>query len=382
MNTKNKISLFLMLNLAVSSAAIAAETDIAMKGSVPTFIRDSQQPAAHPGLIAAASQASGHYVQLERIDLSPRARINLANSFTVNNPRVLSLATTSALPTHTTLGMNGVPVLDQGMHGTCATFANAAALDAVLGHSEYISELCNLDLGAYLESQDKNYPSGWDGTQNHIVLEQIQKFGTIPMSYQVAYGCGSPNKLEKAYPFKDKLDVGSGMTADDFTRHSEKIMDNISYTNILKSADAFEPTTNMDKVLRSVKQSLNDGHRVVFGTLLDVSGALDKLNGAAGKFHVENDTWVMVPQIIADIKHDMTETNPKKLLVNAGHAMVITAYDDNAVVTASDGKHKGVLTLRNSWSDKAGDKGEYYMTYDFFTKLVFEVIEIVPKAVN
>lgn len=40
------------------------------------------------------------------------------------------------------LGMNSVPVLDQGSYGTCVTFATTAAMDAVLGLGDYISQQC------------------------------------------------------------------------------------------------------------------------------------------------------------------------------------------------------------------------------------------------
>ncbi len=39
----------------------------------------------------------------------------------------------SGYPEKVELGMNGVPVLNQGMHGTCVTFAVTAAVDAALG---------------------------------------------------------------------------------------------------------------------------------------------------------------------------------------------------------------------------------------------------------
>jgi C1A family cysteine protease len=57
-----------------------------------------------------------------------------------------------------------------------------------------------------------------------------------------------------------------------------------------------------------------------------------------------------------------------------GHEMVIIGYDDNAISTDRDMKvHHGLLTLRNSWGDKAGDHGNYYMSYDFFKKFAMEV---------
>src|SRR4029077_16988364 len=87
-----------------------------------------------------------------------------------------------SLPTNVNLGMNNVPVLDQGMHGTCVTFATMAALDAVYGKENYISQLCNLSLGSYLEKISAgSYPSGWNGSLNKIVLEQIKTYGIISM---------------------------------------------------------------------------------------------------------------------------------------------------------------------------------------------------------
>ena len=59
--------------------------------------------------------------------------------------------------------------------------------------------------------------------------------------------------------------------------------------------------------------------------------------------------------------------------------MIITGYDDEAVVMGpKKEKHKGVLTLRNSWSEEAGDHGNYYMTYDHFKTLTLEASEITP----
>src|SRR5437879_1335677 len=57
------------------------------------------------------------------------------------------------LPPAINLGMNGVPVLDQGKHGSCVTFATTAAIDAVLGKGDYVSQLCSLELGSTLEAQ-------------------------------------------------------------------------------------------------------------------------------------------------------------------------------------------------------------------------------------
>ena len=67
------------------------------------------------------------------------------------------------LPKRILLGMNNVPVLDQGSHGTCVTFAITAAIDAALSKGDYISQLCQLELGTYLEPMGYSV-SGWDGS--------------------------------------------------------------------------------------------------------------------------------------------------------------------------------------------------------------------------
>ena len=58
------------------------------------------------------------------------------------------------LPNKVQLGMANVPVLDQGIHGSCAVFAVTAALDAALKRGDHVSQLCLLQLGNYLEAED------------------------------------------------------------------------------------------------------------------------------------------------------------------------------------------------------------------------------------
>ena len=76
------------------------------------------------------------------------------------------------------LGMNGVPVLDQGIHGSCVTFAVTAALDAAIKKGDYISQLCLLQLGNYIE-QEEGEPSGWNGLWNREAFARIDKYGIV-----------------------------------------------------------------------------------------------------------------------------------------------------------------------------------------------------------
>jgi C1A family cysteine protease len=75
-------------------------------------------------------------VYLIDIKLSPAERAALFNF----NPKVTHGYKSSRvdLPSSVNLGMNNVPVLDQGRHGTCATFATTAAVDAALGQGDYV----------------------------------------------------------------------------------------------------------------------------------------------------------------------------------------------------------------------------------------------------
>ena len=123
---------------------------------------------------------------------------------------------------------------------------------------------------------------------------------------------------------------------------------------------------NPDTTLQNVKSALDAGDRLTFGVLL--FGLDEGLAGAVGKHHSYNDSWVLTPEIIKDI-----EAHGEF----GGHAMIITGYDDDATAIDSHGRsHKGLLTLRNSWGSQIGDKGDFYMSYDYFKTLTLEIQRI------
>ena len=108
------------------------------------------------------------------------------------------------------------------------------------------------------------------------------------------------------------------------------------------------------------------GDRVTFGTLL-LDFDLGTM-GAVGKKGEHYDSWILTPEIARDIF-----LNPDF----GGHEMVITGYDDQAVAIDDEGRtHQGLLTLRNSWGNNIGDKGDFYMSYDYFKLLVIEAQRI------
>ncbi len=86
--------------------------------------------------------------------------------------------------------------------------------------------------------------------------------------------------------------------------------------------------------------------------------------GALGKYSANFDSWVLTPEIVEHIAI-------KKEL--PGHEMIITGYDNDAVAIDAHGReHRGLFTLRNSWGSRAGDNGNFYMSYDYFKALAIE----------
>lgn len=262
------------------------------------------------------------------------------------------------LPRHVNLEMQGTPVLNQGKHGSCVTFAVTAALDALLGAGDYISQLCNLELGSQLAVDGMQPYSGWSGNYGALVLEQIDKYGMISINYQKSHGCAGV----KEYPLTDKLDEGNLMSVAEFKAHSIPINKLYSWSVLMFNEGWLLPEHDMNAMLTQVKQELAKGNRLTFGVLLDVQ--LGKA-GAMGTHNITNDTWMITPQILAD------GMNGK---VTAGHDMVIMGYDDNAVVVDKDGNsNQGIFILRNSWSTAVGDNGNYYVSYDYFKYFTQEI---------
>ncbi|MGQ3889475.1 C1 family peptidase [Legionella sp. CNM-1927-20] len=265
-------------------------------------------------------------------------------------------------PEHIQLGMNTVPVLDQGRHGTCVTFAVTAAIDAALNKGDYISQLCQLQLGNYLAQNGYGF-SGWDGSLARTVLNQMETFGIVNKEQEADIGCGGLNK----YPHEGE-DPVTAMPLEEFHRISEPLnLDEIQSSPILDPYQAFNDRIDTNKTLAEVKKALLSGDRVTFAVFL-VDYDLGVV-GAVGSKNAPHDTWVLTPIIARDawLNTDFA----------AGHEMVITGFDDNAVARDDEGnEYRGLLTLRNSWGKSLGDQGNFYMSYDYFKLLAFEAQRI------
>lgn len=351
-----KIGLIFPLLLSMNVNGFATEAfNVKLDGKVDTVI--PLHHGIHDTINPEVMAYGGKKITLEHVTLSPTAQHNL--SLSMATPTIAPSA--SELPTSISLGMNGVPVLDQGAHGTCVTFATTAALDAVLARGDYVSQLCNLELGAYLAKRYGTM-SGWDGSWASIVLGQIKSYGFINKAYQRTKGCSGVYK----YPAYDEKNTGRPMSSTMFMKHSEKINDVMTWNAILSPNEAFSKKIDPAKLLIEVKQALNANHRVSMAMLVDT-----RINGVGteGSYKAKLDSWVLTPAIEADVKAHR---------VDAGHEIVITGYDDEAIIYDGDRSHKGILILRNSWSQEAGNDGEYYMSYDYMQKMVLELTEIIP----
>lgn len=349
-----------ILVLAIVGNAVA--NDITVTGSLQQKLKPANVTAvAQDG--ARDNSLQEKIIQLLKVELSENAKNRLAAQAqkTLAKTQQTSLATlnteTVTLPNSTQLGMNNVPVLDQGIHGTCVTFAVTGVLDAALGKGDYISQTCNLQLGNYLEAHGYG-SSGWDGSLASTVISQIEQFGVVNKDKERTVGCGGL----KNYPAYSAYNPALYIEPEQYRSMSELVFGaRVNWVDIYKQ-------DNPELTLSEVKQALNAGDRLVFALLLPRTEL--GIAGAVGKHKTLffQDTWVLTAEVLQGLNS-----------IEAAHEMIITGYDDNAVATDNKGKkHKGLLKLRNSWGSSAGDHGDFYISYDYFKLLAFDVQRISP----
>ena len=348
----------LTISLMLLSGGVIAQ-DIKVVGSVDQPISLNSTNNLN------GAMTSVKHISLLKVELSNKARQKIANRAVAafKHSQESLPAGDATAPTTIQLGMGSVPVLDQGSYGTCATFSNTAAVDAVLKKGDYISQTCQLELGMYLETNGYN-PSGWDGSTGPTVLNQMTAFGVVSKYQQSTNGCGGLNNYPQA---GTATAPGTGMLPEDYHAIGEAMDPAIvGWSSVVDSYDVFSDKTSTIALVAKMKTILQAGDRLTFGVLLPLAD--EGVAGALGKHHVTNDSWVLTPEIVADLK---TERNLP------GHEMIITGYDDNAVAVDAKGRsYKGFFTLRNSWSQSAGDKGNFYMSYAYFETLVMETQRI------
>lgn len=352
------LSRWAFLLILVSSVVVAE--DVKIVGTLDHAI------TAPDHSLRASAESSVKQVTLLKIELSDAARKQIKNS--LSNPRRqteqhFAFGNSNKIQ----LGMSNVPVLDQGLHGTCATFAATAAIDAALNNGSNISQLCLLQLGNFLE-QNAHIHSGWAGTTVPTVLDQITIFGVMNMQQQRANGCGALTE----YPTQDKSTPSMEMSPQEYHQLSSSLSRTVGWSSVIDQYTR-KDSPSLNKKILDVKTALNAKDRLVFGiVLIDINlGAV----GAVGKFHAANDSWLLSAKIEKDALDFLNGTNPD--LQYGLHAMIVTGYDDNAIAIDDQGiQHKGLFTLRNSWGKYAGDHGDYYMSYDYFASFTMDAQRI------
>ncbi|CEK12162.1 C1 family peptidase [Legionella hackeliae] len=356
-----KLAKFAILSMIVSGSLAAQDIKIVGTVTKTAKVPVTKNKAATKNITNAATNIIKQ-IKLLNVQLSAKAKQNLAMRAknALSHTQQFALSATAASGDSVQLGMNDVPVLDQGMHGTCVTFATTAAIDAALGKGDYVSQVCQLELGSYLEKTGYSM-SGWEGSLGRIVLNQMDVFGIISKEQQTSQGCAGVTE----YPTRGS-EPNVQMTPDEYHQMSENVGEQVAWSPVLDIFDAISDRVDTNKVVADVKRILKANDRLTFGVLL-----LDfdlGFMGAVGSHNATFDSWVLTPEIARDVY----------LRPNfGGHEMVITGYDDNAVATDDKGvEHRGLFTLRNSWGDSVGDHGNFYMSYDYFKLLVIEVQRI------
>ncbi|KTD64605.1 C1 family peptidase [Legionella shakespearei] len=304
-----------------------------------------------------------HKVIVQQLRLSPAAKKVLAKRVEDSALLESDLFHDTKVEPYVNLGMNGTPALDQGVHGSCVTFATTAALDAIIGKGDYISQLCSLSLGSYLYRHKMTDNSGWDGTFGPDVLKQYQHYGLVTKKYQYDEGCAGV----KRYPTNTEGKTGKLMSINEYTANSFPLEHYATWEHLVELEQSFSKNHNPAALLRAVRKHLREGNRIVFGALIDVD---QKYAGALGSYQKAHDSWILTKEITNRIKRGD---------LSGGHQMLIIGYDDQAVVVDAQGKvHKGLLIIRNSWGPRAGHSGNFYMSYNYFKTLCDEAQVIIP----
>jgi hypothetical protein len=240
------------------------------------------------------------------------------------------------------LGMGSVPVLDQGQYGTCVTFASTAVVDAAMGKGNYIDQQCSLELNKYLGSLDPNNRYDyWNGANDATeIIDPLKKYGIVQQG-----------KCNYKYP-RSTVKITPTAYAKLTTATPE----------LAKVVDTYHDENHkMD--INALKAVLKSGHRVAIGTLLldsadpiSVNGFDITVNGKSKR----GGLWAC--------KQPSSSSNYCGTS-QAGHEIVVFGYDDT----------QELLKIRNSWSTKIGDNGNYYMTYAFYKAMVLDGTEVYSK---
>ncbi len=223
-----------------------------------------------------------------------------------------------------------VPILDQGPHGTCVTFATTAAIDAVLGLGDVISQQCSLELSKAIGNDI------WEGAwQSSEVINPLKQYGAVKQG-----NCGS-----HYYP-----DPSSSISVEDY----KTFVDPTIQVEKVKYA-YYEPMS-----VEQVKGAISSNHYVSFGFGLINNGSPISVQG----FDVVVDGVKNTGGLWACKQPSSKSKFCGKY--SAGHEVIIVGYDDS----------QRLFKIQNSWNASSGDAGFFYMTYEFFSAMMLNATEI------
>lgn len=355
------LSAFMLTNVALA----ASKTDLSYTEATIT---------KHYSNAASANQTK---VTHQKVLIPTQATVDYYAKRALTLPKNQIVSKVSDLPSQVQLNMNGLPALDQGEWGSCVTFATTEALDAyknLVDADSQISQTCTMQLArTVVTDQSIMNDGGWQGADSALpVLQIMQQYGEWAKSDLHQIGCGHL----LAYPETQAQGNGVAMTSEEYQAYSTNPFKNENFYKELSSAQ-------QDDVVTEIKQALARGHRVVVQVrMLLLPGSGEDATSYGNYNGVDHDTWMLNENYIMPLWQNG--------LLMGLHEMVITGYDDNAVVTGitPDGKtysQKGVLTLRNSYGDSAhmqnyndDAQGNHYMTYDYANAGSAGIDKILP----
>jgi hypothetical protein len=252
------------------------------------------------------------------------------------------------MPKRFELELDNVPFLNQGKNGDCTFFSTITAITATVHPINGLSPMCLVQLDKYLRPNP-------DSMRVDNVLTLIKQYGIVPLNTQKEIGCAG------VYNFDPKQKISVPISPEEYQSKSEKFYkEQLSWRYLF---DAFSGLINPNGRLPRIKEALLAGRYVVLEYIVLPEIGLYGY-GADGTHHIQNDTWIRNDSIDEQMFDQLFTFDTQE--EGDGHAIVVIGYDDDATAIDSEGNtHRGLLKLRNSWGNKIGDHGDFYMSYDY-----------------